>query len=110
MVQEVERNTATLSMIDESNSTLRMTDKEYKGQRSILNTTRYMLTSLQRQDVIDRCFPFICMHFFPGLATMLQFSVWFTILWNCLDMNFDLILEQNKSGDCCHRWDFAGPL
>ncbi|CAM6017505.1 unnamed protein product [Sphagnum balticum] len=54
MVQEVERNTATLSMLDESNSTLRMTDKEYKGQRSILNTTRYMLTSLQRQDVIDR--------------------------------------------------------
>jgi hypothetical protein len=64
---------------DESNSTLKMTDKEYKGQRSILNTTRYMLTSMQRQDVIDRCFPFICIHFFPGLATMLQFSIWFAI-------------------------------
>jgi protein transport protein SEC20 len=37
MVQEVDRNTATLSMLDESNSTLKMTDKEYKGQRSILN-------------------------------------------------------------------------
>jgi hypothetical protein len=75
---------------DESNSTLRMTDKEYKGQRSILNTTRYMLTSMQRQDVIDRCFPFICMHFSQGwqlccsLAFGLQFSgiVWtWTLTW-----------------------------
>jgi hypothetical protein len=54
MVQEVERNAATLTALDQSNKTLRMANTEYKGQRSILGITRSKLTTMQRQDLIDR--------------------------------------------------------
>ncbi|KAG0617399.1 hypothetical protein M758_5G187400 [Ceratodon purpureus] len=54
MIQEVERNAATLGVLDQSNATLRMADTEYKGQRSILGWTRRTITSLTRQDLIDR--------------------------------------------------------
>ena len=39
---------------DQSNTTLRKADSEYKGQRSILGITRSKITSLTRQDSIDR--------------------------------------------------------
>lgn len=39
---------------DQSNATLRKADTEYKGQRSILSVTRSKITSLTRQDLIDR--------------------------------------------------------
>jgi protein transport protein SEC20 len=54
MIQEVERNAATLSVLDQSNATLRNADAEYKGQRSILSVTRSKITSLTRQDLMDR--------------------------------------------------------
>lgn len=54
MIQEVERNAATLGVLDQSNATLRKADAEYKGQRSILGVTRSKINSMTRQDLIDR--------------------------------------------------------
>ncbi|KAJ1437863.1 Sec20 [Sesbania bispinosa] len=54
MVQEVERNTSTLMTLDESTVVLKKADSEYKGHRSLLMRTRNLLSTMQRQDVIDR--------------------------------------------------------
>ncbi|KAL2651726.1 hypothetical protein R1flu_019854 [Riccia fluitans] len=54
MVQEVERTTNTIQTLDQSNTTLLNTKEEYHGARSILNTTRRLLTSMSRSDLIDR--------------------------------------------------------
>ncbi|XP_027365741.1 uncharacterized protein LOC113872405 [Abrus precatorius] len=54
MVQEVERNTTTLMTLDESTGVLKKAESEYKGHRSLLIRTRNLLSTMQRQDVIDR--------------------------------------------------------
>lgn len=54
MVQEVERNTTTLMTLDESTGVLKKAESEYKGHRSLLMRTRNLLSTMQRQDVIDR--------------------------------------------------------
>ncbi|KAL3700044.1 hypothetical protein R1sor_018066 [Riccia sorocarpa] len=54
MVQEVERTTNTIQTLDQSNTTLLNTKEEYHGARSILNTTRRLLTSMSRSELIDR--------------------------------------------------------
>ncbi|XP_031376915.1 uncharacterized protein LOC116192499 [Punica granatum] len=54
MVQEVERSAATLMTFDESTGVLKKAESEYKGQRSLLMRTRNLLSTMQRQDVIDR--------------------------------------------------------
>ncbi|KAH9681611.1 vesicle transport protein sec20 [Citrus sinensis] len=73
MVQEVERNASTLMTfgrsyviclsslflflcvaLDESTGVLRKAESEYKGHRSLLMRTRNLLSTMQRQDIIDR--------------------------------------------------------
>ncbi|XP_073132793.1 uncharacterized protein [Henckelia pumila] len=54
MVQEVERNTSTLMTFEESTGVLTKAESEYKGHRSLLSRTRNLLSTMQRQDVIDR--------------------------------------------------------
>ncbi|EOY06222.1 Sec20 family protein [Theobroma cacao] len=54
MVQEVERSTSTLMTFEESTGVLRKAESEYKGHRSLLMRTRNLLSTMQRQDVIDR--------------------------------------------------------
>uniref|UniRef100_A0ACD5U6J4 Uncharacterized protein n=1 Tax=Avena sativa TaxID=4498 RepID=A0ACD5U6J4_AVESA len=54
MVQEVERSANTLSTFDESTSLLRKAEGEYQGHRSLLMRTRGLLSTMQRQDVLDR--------------------------------------------------------
>ncbi|KAL9411017.1 hypothetical protein AB3S75_044736 [Citrus x aurantiifolia] len=54
MVQEVERNASTLMTFDESTGVLRKAESEYKGHRSLLMRTRNLLSTMQRQDIIDR--------------------------------------------------------
>uniref|UniRef100_A0ACD5TKN1 Uncharacterized protein n=2 Tax=Avena sativa TaxID=4498 RepID=A0ACD5TKN1_AVESA len=54
MVQEVERSANTLSTFDESTSLLRKAEGEYQGHRSLLTRTRGLLSTMQRQDVLDR--------------------------------------------------------
>ncbi|XP_058731063.1 uncharacterized protein LOC131602859 [Vicia villosa] len=54
MVQEVERNTSTLMTLDESTGVLTKAESEYKGHRSLLMRTRNLLSTMQRQDIIDR--------------------------------------------------------
>ncbi|KAG8076601.1 hypothetical protein GUJ93_ZPchr0006g42357 [Zizania palustris] len=54
MVQEVERSANTLATFDESTSVLRKAEGEYQGHRSLLMRTRGLLSSMQRQDVLDR--------------------------------------------------------
>ncbi|CAA7403287.1 unnamed protein product [Spirodela intermedia] len=54
MVQEVERGTSTLMTFEESTSVLKKAESEYKGHRSLLMRTRNLLTTMQRQDVLDR--------------------------------------------------------
>ncbi|XP_028773420.1 uncharacterized protein LOC114730504 [Neltuma alba] len=54
MVQEVERSTSTLMTVDESTGVLKKAESEYKGQRSLLMRTRNLLSTMQRQDVMDR--------------------------------------------------------
>ncbi|XP_010532820.1 PREDICTED: uncharacterized protein LOC104808740 [Tarenaya hassleriana] len=54
MVQEVERSTNTLMTFEESTGVLKKAESEYKGHRSLLSRTRNLLSTMQRQDVIDR--------------------------------------------------------
>ncbi|KAL3506240.1 hypothetical protein ACH5RR_031622 [Cinchona calisaya] len=54
MVQEVERNASTLTTFEESTEVLRKAETEYGGHRSLLMRTRNLLSTMQRQDVIDR--------------------------------------------------------
>ncbi|KAG2294126.1 hypothetical protein Bca4012_004768 [Brassica carinata] len=54
MVQEVERSTNTLVAFDESTGVLKKAESEYKGHRSLFSRTRNLLSTMQRQDVIDR--------------------------------------------------------
>lgn len=54
MVQEVERNTTMLLTNEESTGVLKKAESEYKGHRSLLMRTRNLLTTMQRQDVLDR--------------------------------------------------------
>ncbi|XVE65753.1 hypothetical protein DITRI_Ditri08aG0024700 [Diplodiscus trichospermus] len=54
MVQEVERSTSTLMTFEESTGVLGKAESEYKGHRSLLMRTRNLLSTMQRQDVIDR--------------------------------------------------------
>lgn len=54
MVQEVERSASTLVAVEESTGVLRKAESEYKGHRSLLSRTRNLLSTMQRQDVLDR--------------------------------------------------------
>ncbi|MED6133199.1 hypothetical protein PIB30_026268 [Stylosanthes scabra] len=54
MAQEVERSTSTLMTLDESTGVLKKAESEYKGHRSLLMRTRNLLSTMQRQDVLDR--------------------------------------------------------
>ncbi|CAH9128853.1 unnamed protein product [Cuscuta epithymum] len=54
MVQEVERSASTLMTFEESTEVLRKAESEYKGHRSLLMRTRNLLSTMQRQDVLDR--------------------------------------------------------
>ncbi|KAF7837407.1 putative vesicle transporter Sec20 [Senna tora] len=54
MVQEVERNSSTLMTVEESTGVLKKAESEYKGHRSLLMRTRGLLSTMQRQDVMDR--------------------------------------------------------
>ena len=42
------------TFIDESTGVLKKAENEYKGHRSLLSRTRNLLSTMQRQDVIDR--------------------------------------------------------
>uniref|UniRef100_A0A3B6BZI6 Sec20 C-terminal domain-containing protein n=1 Tax=Triticum aestivum TaxID=4565 RepID=A0A3B6BZI6_WHEAT len=54
MVQEVGRSANTLSTFDGLPSVLRKAEGEYQGHRSLLMRTRGLLSTMQRQDVLDR--------------------------------------------------------
>ncbi|GAB4843670.1 hypothetical protein Ancab_013634 [Ancistrocladus abbreviatus] len=54
MVQEVERSASTLMTFEESAGVLKKAEKEYKGHRSLLMRSRNLLSTMQRQDVLDR--------------------------------------------------------
>lgn len=54
MVQEVERSTSTVMTFEESTAVLGKAESEYKGHRSLLMRTRNLLSTMQRQDIIDR--------------------------------------------------------
>ncbi|KAI4302710.1 hypothetical protein MLD38_038427 [Melastoma candidum] len=54
MVQEVERSTSTLMTVEESTGVLRKAESEYKGHKSLLMRTRGLLSTMRRQDVLDR--------------------------------------------------------
>lgn len=54
MVQEVERSANTLATFDESTSVLLKAEGEYQGHHSLLMRTRGLLSTMQRQDVLDR--------------------------------------------------------
>ncbi|XP_059286647.1 uncharacterized protein LOC132040024 [Lycium ferocissimum] len=54
MVQEVERSASTLMTVDESTGVLKKAESEYKGHRSLLTRTRNLLSTMQRQDILDR--------------------------------------------------------
>jgi len=43
-----------LTFVDESTGVLKKAESEYKGHRSLLSRTRNLLSTMQRQDVIDR--------------------------------------------------------
>ena len=42
------------TFVDESTGVLKKAESEYKGHRSLLSRTRNLLSTMQRQDVIDR--------------------------------------------------------
>ncbi|CAN4120624.1 unnamed protein product [Withania somnifera] len=53
-LQEVERSASTLMTVDESTGILKKAESEYKGHSSLLSRTRNLLSTMQRQDVLDR--------------------------------------------------------
>ncbi|KAK1428733.1 hypothetical protein QVD17_17573 [Tagetes erecta] len=54
MVQEVERSGSTLMAFEESTGVLKKAESEYKGHASLLTRTRNLLSTMKRQDVLDR--------------------------------------------------------
>ncbi|KAL9259046.1 hypothetical protein AKJ16_DCAP06689 [Drosera capensis] len=54
MTQEVQRSTNTLATFEESTGVLKKAEKEYDGHSSLLMRTRNLLSTMQRQDVLDR--------------------------------------------------------
>ncbi|KAL8215198.1 hypothetical protein R6Q57_004647 [Mikania cordata] len=54
MVQEVERSGSTLMAFEESTGVLKKAESEYKGHVSLLSRTRNLLSTMKRQDVLDR--------------------------------------------------------
>ncbi|KAH6770276.1 Sec20 family protein [Perilla frutescens var. hirtella] len=54
MVQEVERSASTIMTFEESTGVLKKAESEYKGHRSLFSRTRGLLSTMQRQDVLDR--------------------------------------------------------
>ncbi|KAL9230732.1 hypothetical protein vseg_006046 [Gypsophila vaccaria] len=54
MHQEVERSASTLMTFEDSTGVLKKAEKEYTGHRSLLSRTRNLLSTMQRQGVIDR--------------------------------------------------------
>lgn len=54
MVQEVERSSSMLTTFEESTGVLKKAESEYKGHRSLLTRTRNLLSTMRRQDVLDR--------------------------------------------------------
>ncbi|XP_042031237.1 uncharacterized protein LOC121777957 isoform X2 [Salvia splendens] len=54
MVQEVERSASTIMTFEESSGVLKKAESEYKGHRSLFSRTRGLLSTMQRQDVLDR--------------------------------------------------------
>lgn len=71
MVQELERGFSTLTTLDESNTTLRKADSEYKGQRSLLNAARGLLSVLKRQDILDRIILVVGFIVFSAVVTFI---------------------------------------
>ncbi|KAF6144425.1 hypothetical protein GIB67_024652 [Kingdonia uniflora] len=59
MVQEVERSSSMLTTFEESTGVLRKAESEYKGHRSLLTRTRNLLSTMRRQDVLDRLILYI---------------------------------------------------
>lgn len=49
-----DNNSRGLGTAEESTGVLRKAESEYKGHRSLLMRTRNLLSTMQRQDVIDR--------------------------------------------------------
>jgi protein transport protein SEC20 len=43
-----------MKILDESAGVLKKAESEYKGHRSLLGRTRGLLSTMKRQDVIDR--------------------------------------------------------
>lgn len=54
MVQEVDRTSSMLTTVGESTGVLKKAETEYKGHRSLLMRTRNLLSTMRRQDVLDR--------------------------------------------------------
>ncbi|XP_074272988.1 uncharacterized protein LOC141596667 [Silene latifolia] len=54
MHQEVERSASTLMTFEDSTGVLKKAEKEYTGHKSLLSRTRNLLSTMQRQDIIDR--------------------------------------------------------
>ncbi|KAF8388299.1 hypothetical protein HHK36_026965 [Tetracentron sinense] len=64
MVQEVERSESTLMTFGDSTGVLKKAESEYKGHRSLLSRTRNLLSTMQRQDILDRVILFVGFFFF----------------------------------------------
>ncbi|XP_073107213.1 LOW QUALITY PROTEIN: uncharacterized protein, partial [Elaeis guineensis] len=54
LMVQVDRSANTLATFEESTSVLKKAEGEYKGHRSLLMRTRRLLSTMQRQDVMDR--------------------------------------------------------
>lgn len=53
-LEELNLITHFFGFVDESTGVLRKAESEYKGHRSLLMRTRNLLSTMQRQDIIDR--------------------------------------------------------
>ncbi|KAJ1258076.1 hypothetical protein BS78_10G046200 [Paspalum vaginatum] len=78
MVQEVERSASTLATFDESTSVLRKAEGEYQGHRPLLMRTRGLLSTTQRQDVLDRIILTIGCAFLLGSSLCCLKAYWST--------------------------------
>lgn len=72
-----------LDSTDESTGVLKKAESEYKGHRSLLSRTRNLLSTMQRQDVLDRYIR-VKVFLFPVANDYICWSCWWNVNLNRL--------------------------
>ncbi|KAG8981479.1 hypothetical protein FRB94_008779 [Tulasnella sp. JGI-2019a] len=87
MQQELERSVLTSQMFDESSKTLQSTSDLYTAFGTLLNTSKALVTAMERSDWLDRLFIFSSLALFLMVAAyivkkrLIDKGVWLAFWW-----------------------------